>query len=201
MENEKNYFNGIEDTKYIGKNIRENLKYCGEGVRIYPLVKLINGQNAEIDDCARLFDFTFIDAGAGLKVGKYSSITWYVLIEGGGKTSIGDRAFVGPGTKILTSTYALNGYYTTELLPEGCQKIEYGDVIIEDDAYIGANATIFPGSIIRQGAVVGANAFVKGELEPWTIYVGSPCKPIGKREKPTDERIKLIEDIDWNTHL
>lgn len=192
---------GIKDTQFIGENIRETLKYCGKDVRLYPLCKLINGSKAEIDDGVRLFDFTFVDAGQGLKIGKYSSITWYTLIEGGGKTTIGDRVFVGPGTKILTSTYALDGFFTTELLPEGCQKICYGDIIIEDDAYIGANATIFPGSIIREGAVVGANAFVKGELKPWTVYVGSPCKEIRKREKPTIDRQTIASSVDWSNHF
>ena len=66
MSNETNYFEGIEDTRFMGKNIANNLKFCGEGVRIYPLCKLINGHNAEVDNYARLVDFVFIDAGEGL---------------------------------------------------------------------------------------------------------------------------------------
>ena len=176
---------GLDGLEFMGRNIREKVKFLGEGVRIYPLCKMINAQNAELHDYCRLFDYVYIDAGRKLTIGKYSTITWFCLIEGGGCAEIGNRVFLGPGTKILTSTYKLNGYFGTELLPEGCQGIDYGDITLEDDAYLGANCTVFPGSVIHEGAVVGANSFVKGELEPWTIYAGSPCRPIGVREKPT----------------
>ena len=159
---------------------------------------MIRPQNAYLDDCCQIFDHVFIDAGKSLKIGKYSTLTWQVLIEGGAKTYIGDRVFLGPGTKILTSTYELNGYYSIEHLPEDCGKTNYGDIVIKDDAYLGANCTVMPGTIIGEGAVVGANALVKGELEPWTIYVGTPCRAIGKRVAPTEERRKKIEVIDWN---
>ena len=123
------------------------------------------------------------------------------MIEGGAKTFIGDRVFIGPGSKILTSTYKLNGYFSAEHLPGDCGEIEYGDIRIDDDAYIGANCTVLPGSIIGEGAVVGANSLVKGELEPWTIYVGTPCRKIGERIPPTQERKEQIKQIDWGNHL
>ena len=188
---------GLEGVEFMGLNIRKRVKFLGEGVRVYPLCKMINAQNAELHDYCRLFDYTYIDAGKTLKIGKYATVTWHCLIEGNGVAILGNRVFLGPGTKILTSTYKLNGYYGTELLPEGCQAIEYGDILIEDDAYLGAGCTVFPGSVIREGAVVGANSFVKGELEPWIIYAGSPCRPVGVREKPTPERARKIESINW----
>lgn len=186
---------GIE---FMGDNLKDKLGYCGSDVTIYPLCKMIHADKARLENNCRLFDYVFIDAGAGLRVGKYSILTWQVLIEGGAKTEIGNRVFIGPGTKVLTSTYALDGYYSVEFLPGDAGVIKYGDITIEDDAYIGANCTILPGTIIHEGAVVGANSLVSGELEPWTIYVGTPAKPIRKREKPTEERTELISAIDWD---
>ena len=189
----------------MGNNVKEKLKFCGEKVRIYPWCKIVRPESAMLDNGCKIFDYVFIDAGAGLKIGKYSTLTWHVLIEGGARTEIGDRVFIGPGSKLLTGTFTLNGYYslyTDEKELDGCFKNMYGDIILEDDAYIGANCSIFPGSIIHEGAVVGANSFVKGELEPWTVYVGSPCRAIAKRELPTEERRqKLMEAIDWSNHL
>jgi len=198
MENKKIELPGIE---FMGENFKDNLKYCGEGVRLFPLCKMIRANNAELDDRCQIFDYVFIDAGKSLKIGKYSTLTWNVLIEGGANTKIGDRVFLGPGTKLLTSTYKLNGYYTAEHLPEGCQDTEYGDITIEDDAYIGANCTLMPGVFIGEGAVVGANSLVTKDLEPWGIYVGTPCKKIGERQKPTEERQKKLMEVDWSNHL
>lgn len=187
----------IAGIEFMGENLRQQVRFCGKDVRLYPLCKMIHPDKAILDDCCQVFDFVFIDAGERLKVGKYSTLTWYVLIEGGARTEIGNRVFLGPGTKVLTSTYELDGYYSIEHLPEDAGKIRYGDILIEDDVYIGANCTILPGTVIHEGAVVGANTLVKGELDAWTVYVGTPCKPIRTRKKPTRERHNLIKSINW----
>lgn len=191
----------LEGLEFMGANLKGMLKYCGEGVRLYPLCKIIRPQNAELDNHCQVFDYVFIDAGKSLKIGKYSTLTWHALVEGGASTRIGDRVFIGPGTKLLTSTYKINGFFTVEHLPEGCQETEYGDITIEDDAYIGASCTIMPGVKVGEGAVVGVNSLVRNDLEPWTVYVGTPCKVIGKREKPTKERQVALMEFDWSNHL
>lgn len=199
----KNNQNGeLTGLDLMGDNIRDNIKYCGEGVVFYPLCKVIRAQNAEIDDYTRILDYTFVDAGKSLKIGKHSMITWQVVIEGGANTYIGDRVFIGPGSKILTSTYKLHGFYSAEFVPDECHQIEYGDITIHNDAYVGANCTLMPGVTIGEGAVVGANALVNKDLEPWGIYVGSPAKKIGEREKPSEEmKKKLMEEVDWSKHF
>ena len=156
----------------MGENLRTKVKYCGEGVRLYPLCKMIRPEKAELDDHCQIFDYVFIDAGTKLQIGKYSTVTWHCLIEGGSETIIGDRVFLGPGTKVLNSTYKLNGYYTVEHLPGDCNEI-------------------FP----------SFEALVKGKLEPWTVYVGTPCKPIGKRVPPTEKRQEQLQEADWTKHF
>lgn len=197
--NQNNILTGLD---MMGDNLRSKLKYCGKDVVLYPMAKMIRAEHAELDDCSRILDNVFVDAGKELKLGKYSMLTWFCLVEGGAKTHIGDRVFVGPGTKILTSTYKLNGVFTAEHLPDEYQEIMYGDITIEDDAYVGANCTIMPGVTIHEGAVIGANALVTKDVEPWGIYVGSPCKKIGERQKPSPEMYdKLMNEINWNNHL
>lgn len=196
---EYNNQNGIlTGLQFMGDNIRNSLRFCGNGVRLYPMSKMIHANNAILDDEVKIFDHVYIDAGSELIVGKYSIITWYVLIEGGAKTYIGDRVFIGPGSKILTGTYKLDGFFSIEFMPDGCNEIEYGNVMIENDVYIGANSVIMPGVTIHEGAVVGSNCFVNKDLEPWGIYVGSPCKKVGNRKKPSEEmKKKVFEEINW----
>ncbi len=191
----------LDGLQFMGENIRKSLKFCGKDVRLYPLCKMIRAANAQLDNNCQLMDFVFVDAGKSLRIGKYSTLTWNCLIEGGANTYIGDRVFLGPGTKVLTSTYKLNGYYSIEHIPEDCRGTDFGDITIKDDAYIGANCTILPGVIIGEGAVVGANSLVDRKLKPWGIYFGTPVKLIGMREKPTEERRKLLETMDWTNHL
>ena len=102
---------------------------------------------------------------------------------------------------MLGSTYEFNGYFTCEHLPEGTHATRFGDITIQDDAYIGANSVIMPGVTIGEGALVGSNSFVNKDLEPWGIYVGSPCRKIGERQKPTKERQAIIDALDWTKHF
>lgn len=191
----------LKNMEYMGENLRNKVKYCGEGVYIYPLCKMIHPDHAELDDHCRLFDNVFIDAGKSLKIGKYTIVTWFSLIEGGGNITIGDRVFIGPGAKILSSTYELNGYYSIEFIPNECRKTVYTDITIHDDAYIGANSVIMPGVTIGEGVVVGANSMVNRNLKPWGIYFGNPVKLIGMREQPTEERKQIIDAMDWTKHF
>lgn len=191
----------LKSMELMGESLKDKLKYCGEGVRLYPMCKMIHSDHAELDDHCQLFDNVFIDAGESLKIGKYSTVTWFCVIEGGAKVYIGDRVFLGPGTKVLSSTYELNGYYAIEHIPDECHATQYGDITIHDDAYIGANSVIMPGVTIGEGAVVGANSLVNRNLKPWGIYFGTPVKLLGMREQPTEERKKIVESMDWTKHF
>jgi putative colanic acid biosynthesis acetyltransferase WcaF len=56
-----------------------------------------------------------------------------------------------------------------------------GDIDVGADAFVGARATVLPGVRIGEGAVVGAGGVVREDVEPWTVCVGNPCRPIGRR--------------------
>lgn len=175
----------LEGLEFMGNNVRDKLKYCGKDVRLYPLAKITKPEVVELDDNCQVFDFAWLYGGLSIKIGKYSTITWHALIEGAGETLIGDRAFVGPGTKIITSMNEHNGFRMVDHLPEGQAKLIMGRTTIGNDVSIGAGCIVLPSVTLGEGAVVGANSLVIKDLEPWGIYVGSPCKKIGEREKPS----------------
>jgi len=54
-------------------------------------------------------------------------------------------------------------------------------IIIEDQAWIGAEVFIAMGIKIGQGGVVGARSAVFKDVQPWTIVGGNPCKFIKER--------------------
>ncbi|MBE5805957.1 MAG: acetyltransferase [Clostridiales bacterium] len=68
-------------------------------------------------------------------------------------------------------------------------------VVIGNDVWIGHNAIIMPGVKIGNGAVVGSGAVVTHDVEPYTVVVGVPAKPIKKRF--SDEIIEKIEKSEW----
>ena len=174
----------IADIELMGDNVRNKLRKCGTGVRLYPLCKIACPEVTELDDYCRIRDFVFIFAGVGVRIGKYTDMQPHSIIWGGGETLIGERVSVGPGVVLLSAVYSHEkGLKTVDGLPEGSTKALYGKLIIRDDVYIGANCTLMPDITIGEGAVIGAGSFVNKDVEPWIIVAGSPARKIGERQK------------------
>ena len=70
-----------------------------------------------------------------------------------------------------------------------------GDTVIGNDVWIGQNATIMPGVHIGDGAIIGANSTVAGDVPPYTIVAGNPARQI--RRRFDDEIIELLERFAW----
>jgi chloramphenicol O-acetyltransferase type B len=70
-------------------------------------------------------------------------------------------------------------------------------VVIGSDVWIGRNAMIQSGVRIGHGAVIGSRAVVTSDIEPYTIVVGLPAKPVRKRF--TDEQIARLLTLAWWT--
>ena len=70
-----------------------------------------------------------------------------------------------------------------------------GDTVIGNDVWIGQNAVILPGVHIGDGVIIGANSVVGSDVDPYTIVVGNPAKPLRKRFD--DELIDLLLTFKW----
>lgn len=70
-----------------------------------------------------------------------------------------------------------------------------GDTIVGNDVWIGQNVTILAGVHIGDGAIIGANSVVGSNIEPYTVVVGNPARPIRKRFD--DELIELLLKFKW----
>lgn len=53
-----------------------------------------------------------------------------------------------------------------------------GKIVIKKDAWIGTGSVILPDVQIGEGAVVGANSVVTGDVQPYTVVGGIPAKKI-----------------------
>lgn len=97
---------------------------------------------------------------------------------------VGDRVSIGLGSVLLTAVYShAAGLKMIDGLPEEEAKALYGKLTIGTDVYIGASCTLMPEITIGEGAILGAASFVNKNCEPWGIYVGSPAKKIGVRQR------------------
>lgn len=70
-----------------------------------------------------------------------------------------------------------------------------GDIVIENDVWVGAKSTVMSGVKISNGAVVGSNSVVTKDVPPFAIVVGNPAKIV--RYRFTDDQIESLLKIAW----
>jgi len=56
-----------------------------------------------------------------------------------------------------------------------------GGIVIEDDVWLGSNVVVLDGASIGQGCVVAAGSVVRGRLDPYGVYGGSPLRRLKER--------------------
>lgn len=84
--------------------------------------------------------------------------------------------------------------FKAKLLPEHeKESVSKGDIIIDDDVWIGYRSTIMSGIHIGQGAIVAAGSVVTKDVPPYAIVGGVPAKIIKYRfdENTVKKLIKL----------
>lgn len=75
-------------------------------------------------------------------------------------------------------------------------------VRIGHDTWIGHNAAVMPGVSLGNGAIVGTGAVVTRNVDPYTVVVGVPAKPLKQRFDPKIiERLEATAWWDWPHHL
>lgn len=119
-------------------------------------------------------------------VGNNSHIGPNCLIRSAhGKIHIGNHVMISPGVHIHGGNHPIDtkGVFLDEVEKEfGVD----GDLIIEDDAWIGANSILLKGSNIGRGSVIGAGSLVRHTIPPYAVVSGNPCKVIGFRFTPAE---------------
>lgn len=75
------------------------------------------------------------------------------------------------------------------------ERVSKGDIILENDIWIGAHSVILGGIKINNGAIIAANSVVTKEVPAYSIVAGSPAKVIGYRFN--DETIIKLQKMAW----
>jgi virginiamycin A acetyltransferase len=70
-----------------------------------------------------------------------------------------------------------------------------GDIVVENDVWIGAKSTIMSGIKIHNGAVVGAGSTVTKDVPPFAIVAGNPARIVKYRF--TEDQIESLLKISW----
>ena len=110
------------------------------------------------------------DFGKNIHIGENVFINAGCSFQDQGGITIGDECLIGHHTVIATLNH--------EEQPERRGDLHPAPVIIGNQVWIGANATILPGVTIGDGAIVAAGAVVTKDVPANTVVGGVPARVI-----------------------
>jgi putative colanic acid biosynthesis acetyltransferase WcaF len=134
---------------------------------------------ARIGHHVNIYNSAIIYFPWNLRVGDWSSIGEGALIYNLGSVTIGSRTTVSHRAHLCAGTHD----YTRPDLP-----LLKPSILVDDQAWICADAFVGPGVRIGEGAVVGARAVAIKDVGPWAVVAGNPARVIAKRELSTNRR-------------
>ena len=138
-----------------------------------------------------------------IRIGAHTVIAGQLLIFGhAGRIEIGDWCFVGPGSRIWSSSsirigdrvlisHGVNVHDTNSHPVDAVERhahyaaiLEHGHprridtitaapVVIEDDVWIGFNSTVMKGVTIGRGAIIAAGSVVTRDVPPSSLYIAN----------------------------
>lgn len=144
-----------------------------------------------------------------IRVGRKTHIKGHLLVfTNGGSITIGDDCYVGENSRIWsmsaievgnrvlishgvnihdTDSHSISAHQrhehfkeiTTHGHPKNLNSVKSAPIKIGDDVWIGFNASIMKGVTIGEGAVIGSNSVVTGNVPAYAIVAGNPAKLVG----------------------
>lgn len=137
---------------------------------------------------------------SGITLGDYIHVGPYSTVIGGtyGNLIMDNFSGLSTAVRIVCASDAMQGDgMIGPIIPKQYKdKIDGGTIHLEAFTLVGTNAVIMPGSRMAIGSVLGANSFLKGETEPWTIYAGSPARPI--KDRRHDKMIANARELGYD---
>jgi galactoside O-acetyltransferase len=172
------------------------LRAVGSEVRIFSLTRITDPDRVALGSHVVLDDFTFLQGRESLTIGDHVHVAMFSSIAGGGVVTIGNFVGVASGARLYSGTDVPDGSgLMGPTIPPEHRAVVRSHVTVRDFAFVGANSVILPGVTIGEGAVVGAQSLVLQDLEPWTIYVGSPARPL--RARPPERMLRHAAELGY----
>lgn len=129
-----------------------------------PLLEEIFG--GPVPDSLSILPPFFCDYGLGASFGERVFINQGCFLLDLGGITIGDRVLIGPRVTLTTAGHPVHP-------DERFDFLTHAPIVIGDDVWIGAGATVTPGVTIGRGAVVGAGAVVARDVPPMSVVTGT----------------------------
>jgi acetyltransferase-like isoleucine patch superfamily enzyme len=126
-----------------------------------------------------------VDNGSTITIGEHTHIQAYCnLYAYAGNIHIGRYVMIAPKCALFPYQHVMDD--PTQIMEQQGFTTR-GDIVIEDDVWLGTGAKIMDGVTVGRGAVVGAGAVVTRDVPPYTIVGGVPARVIRARPEPQQD--------------
>src|SRR4051794_30637979 len=130
-----------------------------------------------IPDSLSILPPFYCDYGLGASFGERVFINQGCFFLDYGGITIGDRVLIDPRVTLSTAGHPVE-------LDERYDFITHPPVVIEDDVWIGAAATVTPGVTIGRGSVVGGGAVVADDVPPLSVVTATSVEAHRRGSSP-----------------
>lgn len=154
--------------------------------RISPLADIedsVRGTRISVQSNAVIDSFVKIKPAGGsgdVVIGENSIINSGCVLYTGNGIKIGSWCAIAANCTFAPVNHAYKA--KGELIRNQGFPPSKGGIIVEDDVWVGANCVILDGAVIARGCVIGAGSIVRGRLDAYGVYAGSPLQKIGERQ-------------------
>jgi len=155
----------------------------GVDVRVSDKAEIVRPELVTIGNHVSIDSWVYISTN--VKMGDYIHIAPHVSIIGGSEATLimGDFSNIGSGSKVVVISDNFKEGMVNPIVPLEHRKVIGDTTVLERFAVVGVNSVVLQDVVMAEGSVLGANSLLLESTEPWTVYAGSPAKPIGKRDK------------------
>ena len=179
-------------------DILEQFNKFGEDVFLGKYCDITRPQLCEIGNHSAIDSFFYCTTK--LLVGDYVHVSAHVSAIGGASSylKLDDFSFVAMGSRLICGSEN----YTDDVLIGPTIPMKYkGDIKIAPITFerfsgVGVNVVVMPGVTIAEGSVVGANSLVTKSTEPWTVYIGTPARPV--KTRPHVKIFEYAKELGYN---
>ncbi|MEO1008901.1 MAG: hypothetical protein AAFX79_10050 [Planctomycetota bacterium] len=133
---------------------------------------LLNAFGAQIHPTARVRRSVRVEIPWNLSIGRDSSVGDRAILYCLGPVTIGDRVSISQGAHLCAGSHD----YTKPGMP-----LLRPPIIIEDDAWIAADAFVGPAVRVGAGAILSSRGVAMKDLPPWSIFMGNPAQFVKAR--------------------
>ncbi|GHT14739.1 acetyltransferase [Bacteroidia bacterium] len=164
--------------KEKGKNLTISYPFLLSGAKYISIGdNVVIGSNSRISAVTVYENKTFTPL---IKIGNNVVINRGFQIAALSQIDIKDNVLIAENVYISDLTHGSSDYEDIETPPAKRNLSSKGQILIEENVWLGRNVSVLPNVIIGRNSIIGANSVVTHDIPPYSIAVGSPARVIKK---------------------